>query len=200
MDIKKMSLKKSLPYILILAGLVGLVASFILTIDTFKVLQDPSYKPSCNLNPVLSCGSVINSKQGEIFGFPNPIAGLAAFGGLFTVGIAMLAAPKFKKWWYQGLNLGAFGGILFVHWLFYQTVYRIHSLCPFCLGVWVATITTFWYVTLYNIDEGIINLPKGLKKYYPWVRKHHFDILILWFLIIFALILKHFWYYYGRGL
>ncbi len=31
----------------------------------------------------------------------------------------------------------------------------------------------------------------------PWVRKHHLDLLILWLLIIFLLILKHFWYYYG---
>jgi hypothetical protein len=65
--------------------------------------------------------------------------------------------------------------------------------------VWVVTITAFWYVTLYNHDQKYIRLPKGkLQSAHDWVRRHHLDILILWFLIIAGLILKHFWYYYGR--
>jgi len=65
--------------------------------------------------------------------------------------------------------------------------------------VWVVTITSFWYVTLYNIDNKYIKLPRGrTQSVYGWIRKHHLDLLVLWFLIIAALILNHFWYYYGR--
>ncbi len=67
------------------------------------------------------------------------------------------------------------------------------------MAVWVVSITAFWYVTLYNIDQKNIRLPKKAGKPYAWIRRHHLDLLVLWFLIITALILKHFWYYYGRN-
>jgi hypothetical protein len=68
------------------------------------------------------------------------------------------------------------------------------------MTVWVVTITCFWYVTLYNIDQKHIKLPKGkAQQVYGWIRRHHLDILVLWLLIIAGLILKHFWYYYGKN-
>jgi hypothetical protein len=64
----------------------------------------------------------------------------------------------------------------------------------------VVTIPVFWYVTLYNIDQRNIRLPKGkAQKAYGWVRRHHLDLLILSYLLIIFWILKHFWYYYGRN-
>ena len=100
----------------------------------------------------------------------------------------------------MGLEIGAVFGIGFIHYLFYETVYRIHALCPYCMAVWVIVIPTFIYITLYNLETGVIKLP---KKYHPltdFLVKHHLDILILWLVIIAGLILKHFWYYYGHYL
>ncbi|MGH7238015.1 MAG: vitamin K epoxide reductase family protein, partial [Candidatus Saccharimonadales bacterium] len=96
------------------------------------------------------------------------------------------------------LELGTFLGVIFVHWLFFETVYRIHALCPYCMGVWVVTITMFLYVTLYNLRTGQIFNNHRNGKLVQFIGRHHLDILILWFLIIAALILKHFWYYYGH--
>jgi len=202
LGIRKITLAKALPYILIVAGIIGLISSFVITYDKMQLLENPSYKPSCNLNPIISCGSVMASSQGSAFGFPNPWIGLAAFAVLTTVGVSMLAGAKFKRWFWLGLEVGTIFGIGFVHWLFFQSVYRIHALCPWCMAVWVAVITTFWYTTLYNIEQGFIKLPAGKpwQRFGTFIRKHHLDILVLWFLIIFALILKHFWYYYGKGL
>lgn len=194
----KLTVARSLPYMLIVAGIIGLIASFILTWDKFKILENPLYHPNCDLNPIISCGSVMQSKQGSAFGFPNPFIGLAAFGALLTIGMAIKAGATFKRWFWLGLELGTIFGLFFVHWLFFETVYRIHALCPYCIAVWIVTITSFWYVTLYNIDQGNIVLPKKLMPAYGWVRKHHLDLLVVWFLIIAALILKHFWYYYGH--
>jgi hypothetical protein len=68
------------------------------------------------------------------------------------------------------------------------------------LGTDAATIPLFWYVTLYNIDQGNIRLPGGrVKKAYKWVRRHHLDLLVLAYLLLFFWIMKHFWYYYGRN-
>lgn len=42
-----------------IAGSIGLRASLILVIERYELLVDPSCVPSCGLNPVLSCGSVM---------------------------------------------------------------------------------------------------------------------------------------------
>jgi uncharacterized membrane protein len=198
---RKITLQKALPYILIVVGVIGIYCSFILTQDKFKLLENPNLHLSCSLNPIIACGDVIKSKQGSAFGFPNPYIGLAGFAGVLMVGITLIAATKLKRWYWLMLEAGLLFAVGFIHWLFYETVYRIHAICLYCIAVWIITITSFWYVTLYNIDQRNISLPKGrAQKIYPWVRRHHLDILITWLLIIAALILKHFWYYYGKHL
>jgi len=200
MNFKNWSVKKALPYILIIAGIIGYTMAFIIMFEKVQLADNPGYVPSCNLNPVISCGSVMKSDQATAFGFPNPFIGLGAFPVLTVIGLAILAGATFKRWFWLGLNAGLLFGLGFVHWLFFESVYRIGALCPYCIGVWIVTITSFWYVTLYNIDQKNIKLPAGkTQKVYAWIRKHHLDLLVLWFLIIFALILKHFWYYYGRN-
>jgi uncharacterized membrane protein len=141
------------------------------------------------------------SEQGQKFSVPNMYLGFGAFASIAVVGIAMLAGAKMKRWFWLGMQIGVTLGMLGVMGLFVDSVYIIHALCPICMTIWVCTITAFWYVTLYNIDSKIIVLPKGkTTEIYHWVRRHHIDLLILWFLIIAAFILKHFWYYYGRNI
>ena len=53
----------------------GFLASFLLTIDKIKILKDAKFNPSCNINEVLNCKSVMISKQAEVFGFPNSLTG-----------------------------------------------------------------------------------------------------------------------------
>jgi len=197
---KKRTLKDNLPYILIICGLIITLSAFFLSIDVVKILQNPSYKPSCDINPVVSCGSVIKTHQASVFGFPNPYIGLFAGGIVVATGAAMLAGAQFKKWYWQGMELGTVLGTVFIGWLFYESLFTIHDLCPYCMAVWVATITSLWYVSLFNIDQGNIKLSKKLSKPYAWVRKHHADLIVLIFLVIAAFILHHFWYYYGKHL
>ncbi|MGC1176787.1 MAG: vitamin K epoxide reductase family protein [Candidatus Saccharimonadales bacterium] len=199
MSIKNLTLQKALPYILLIGGIIGYICAFIIMFDKIRILNNPRYVPSCDLNPIISCGSVMQSKQATAFGFPNPFIGLGAFPVVAVIGGAMLAGAKFKRWFWLGLNAGLVFAIGFVHWLFFESVYRIHALCPWCMVVWVVSITSFWYVTLYNVDQKHIKLPKGKpQQVYRWIRSHHLDLLVLWLLIIAFFILKHFWYYYGH--
>lgn len=191
------TLERSIPWLLIICGTIGLLAAAIIMIDKVRLLEDPSFTPICDLNPVVSCGSVMQSDQSQAFGFPNPIIGLVAFPVVITTGVVMLAGGALRRWYWLGLQAGVLFGIGFIHWLFYQSVYNIGALCPFCMAVWVVTITAFWYVTLYNIQAGHIKLHSTLQTVATFARRHHLDILVFWFLIIGALILHHFWYYYG---
>jgi len=187
------------PYTLIVGGALGLFASLSLSLDEIKLLKNPGFQPICNLNPLLSCTSVISSHQAKAFaGVPNPYIGLAGFAVVVTFGMAMLAGAKYKKWFWQGLLIGTFLATLFIHWLFFQTVYNIGKLCIYCMLTWAVTIALFWYSLLMNHRQGFVPFLKGkLKPAADFASRHHLDFLIAWYLIIFFLILNHFWYYFG---
>lgn len=189
-----------MPWILVISGVIGLICSYIISLDKVKLLENPHFQPNCDLNPIISCGSVMSSPQGSVFGFPNPWIGLAAFAVLITIGMGLLAGAKFKRWFWLGLEIGTVLGMALAYWLLYESVYRIHALCPYCLTVDVVVTTTFWYTTLHVINQGWLRLPKSWDRGVAFVKRHHLDILILWFIIVTALILKHFWYYFGQHL
>lgn len=194
------SLARILPWILVVGGLIGLVCSLILAYDQMQIWQNPSYQPACSLNPVISCGNVINSGEGKLLGVPGPLYGLLVFPVLITIGMALFAGAQFKRWFWIGLQLGATGGFAFALWMFLVSTYVVNSLCPFCLTVDVAVYTMFWYITLYNFERGHIKVSKRLQKIPTVMRRFHVDWLILWFIIMIVLALKHFWYYYGTHL
>jgi uncharacterized membrane protein len=196
---KNISLTKAMPWLLVILGTIGLACALIIMYDKVELLKDPTFRPDCDLNPIISCGSVMESKQASAFGFPNPFIGMVGFSIVVTTGMAILAgAAKLKRWYWLGLELGTIFGLAFVHWLFFQSVYHINALCPYCMVVWATTISLFWYVTLHNIQMGHIKVKGALEKAAFFARRHHLDILIFWFLLIAFFILKHFWYYYGE--
>ncbi|HMS23586.1 MAG TPA: vitamin K epoxide reductase family protein [Candidatus Saccharibacteria bacterium] len=192
----KLTLKQVLPYMLIIFGAIGLIAAFILTMEKMTLLSNPNYQPSCNLNPVLSCGSIIRTDEASAFGFPNPFIGLAGYSVVITIGVGLLAGATFKKWFWKGLNIGALLGFIFIHWLFYESLYDIGALCIYCMVVWAITAPLFWYTTLYNLREGNLSTPKKLKSAVQFANKHHLDILITWYMLIILAIITNFWYYW----
>lgn len=200
MSIKNLTLKKALPWIMVIAGIAGIYCAFVLSQDKLKLIENPNLQLDCSLNPIVACGNVIKSAQGHAFGFPNPFLGLAGYAAVLTIGVAILAGGKFRRWFWLAIQIGLLLAMFFLGWLLFQSLYSIHALCPYCLVVDAVTIPLFWYVTLYNIDQKNIRLPKGrAQKAYVWVRRHHLDLLVLFFILIFVWILHHFWYYYGRN-
>ena len=200
MKMPNLSLKRALPYILIIGGIVGIYCAFVLSQDKLRLIENPSLQLDCSINPVIACGNVIKSAQAHAFGFPNPFLGLAGYAAVLTIGVAMTAGARFKRWFWILVEAGLLFAVAFLAWLLFQSLYSIHGLCPYCLAVDAVTIPMFWYVTLYNIDQKNIRLPTGkAQKAYGWVRRHHLDLLVLSFLLIIAWIIKHFWYYYGRN-
>lgn len=141
---------RSTPWLLIIGGLIGWYASFQLTLDKIRILSDPDFSPACDINPVLSCGSVIITDQASVFGFPNPVIGLGGFAVVVTLGVVLASKVRIPSWIWIGLNLGALAGFGFVIWLVSQSLYSIGALCPWCMVVWTVTIAIFWAVTAEN--------------------------------------------------
>lgn len=183
--------------LLAVAGVIGFAASATLLIEKVSLLEDPSYVPTCSINPILSCGSVMRTDQAEAFGFPNPIIGVAGFAVVATTGIAMLAGATMRRWYWLGLQTGTTFGVVFVHWLAFQSVYRIGALCPYCMVVWGVTIPLFVYTSLHNLGVGYIPVPRSLRRFTDAARRYHGAILTAWFLALAAAIADRFWDYWS---
>lgn len=193
-------LEKALPWILVICGIIAIIASIMITQEKIDLAGNPHYQPACDLNPIVSCGSVMKSSQAHVFGFMNPFIGLIGFPVVVAVGMAMFAGAKFKRWFWQGMQIGLSLGMIFAYWLLWQSVYRIHALCPYCLSVDLVLTTAWWYTTLYNFHHGHLRLPRRLTAAGAFVKRNHAGLLVLWFLIVIFFILKHFWYYFGHHL
>jgi uncharacterized membrane protein len=158
--------------LLVITGAAGLLAAWVITLDKFKLLENPNFVPGCSLNPVVSCGSVMKSAQASAFGFPNPMLGLATYPVVMGIGLGLLAGARYKRWYWLGLQAGTLFGVGFCTWLQYQSLYSINALCLWCCLAWVATILMFWYVTSHNVRNGVIPAParvRGFLDEFTWV-------------------------------
>ncbi|GHE39788.1 membrane protein [Streptomyces cellulosae] len=182
--------------LLTLGGAIGFLAAFTLTVEKIALLKDPSYSPSCSINPVLSCGSVMTTPQAEVFGFPNPLLGIAGFAVVTTLGVILLAGAVLPRWMWWTLQAGVVFGVVFVHWLIFQSLYRIGALCPYCMVVWTVMIPVFWYTTVHILTRGYLPVPDGVRRSARAVAGYHGVVLTAWYLIIAVLILQRFWLYW----
>lgn len=191
-------LSRLLPWLLVVCGIIGVIASVAITAEKFDLLQNPNYHPVCDLNPIVSCGSVMQSTQAATFGFTNTYIGLLGFPVVIAIGVAMLAGAKFKRWFWLGLEAGLGLGVLFAYWLLLQSVYNIRALCPYCLSVDVALTVLFWYLSLYLVQQKLVPVPDRFARIAGFVQRHHLDLLVAWLLLVTAVIVQHFWYYFGH--
>lgn len=172
-------------------SVIGLLASFTLLRDTLEVARDPSFNPSCNINPILSCQSVMSSSQAEILGIPNPAFGIAAFTALFVFAVLVLARTSFASWiWKVGIAI-ATAGLLFTLYLYLTSITVLGTICPWCFVTWLVTVAIFWSLITYTLAAKIIVLPKKLLFLSRvWVRYASL-ILASWYVaLVFILLLR----------
>lgn len=183
-------------WLLLVGGLIGLAASLVLLVEKIELLKNPDYVPSCNISPLLSCGSIMRTSQSEVFGFPNPILGVIGFAVVVTVGASLLAGAKYGLGFWLGLQAGTTLGAVFVHWLIFQSLYRIDALCPYCMVVWVVTMAILLHVTLATlrrVTPDLLGVPARIVRV---GAEFHGVILTAWVLAVAGLITIRFWDYW----
>ena len=182
---------------LVVGGLVGLVASAVLLVERIRLAEDSDYVPSCSINPVLSCGNVMESAQASLLGFPNPIIGVAAFPVVLATGMALLAGGRLARWYWLGLQAGVTVALALISWLVFQSLYRIGALCPYCMVVWIVVIPLFWYVTLRNLSAGAFGESTARSRRAEVLRDWSAPGLFGAYLLVVLLILERFWDYWS---
>ncbi|ORA13533.1 vitamin K epoxide reductase family protein [Mycobacterium asiaticum] len=176
----------------LIAGAIGLLSSITLTVEKIELLRNPSYVPSCNINPIVSCGSVMVTPQASLFGFPNPLLGIAGFTVVVVTGVLAVTKVPLPRWYWVGLAVGVLLGTVFVHWLIYQSLYRIGALCPYCMVVWAVTITLL-VVVLSVLVRPVIRDRTAVRLLFSW----RWSLVTFWFTAVILLIMARFWNYWS---
>ncbi|MGZ0710729.1 vitamin K epoxide reductase family protein (plasmid) [Coraliomargarita sp. W4R53] len=149
---------------LVVAGAIGWWAAFQLTVEKFHAYANPGEAASCDFNPLVQCTKNLDSWQGSVFGFPNPILGLTAWVAPIVVGMAILAGARFARWFWLLLELGLTLALVFVIWLISQSIFVLGTLCPWCMVTWAVTIPTFYIVTLHVLRTGLLPAPASIRR------------------------------------
>lgn len=175
----------------LIAGVVGLTASATLLIEKIEMLQNPAYIPSCSINPVLSCGSVMVRPEASAFGFPNPLIGVVSFTLVVVTGVLTVARVGLPRWYWLGLTVGAGLGVVFTHWLIYESLYEIGALCPYCMVVWSVIVPLFAVVAPIALRPLAANPVARFLYHWRW------PLVALWFTAVALAILVRFWDYWS---
>lgn len=175
----------------LIAGILGEIASFVLSVEKIRQLESPTYVPSCSINPVLSCGSVMLTDQASAFGFPNPLLGIAAFSVVIVTGVLAVSGVRLPTWYWSGLAAGTLVGSVFIHWLIFQSLYRIGALCPYCMVVWVVTLALLVVVASIALRSLAGNAVVDLLYQWRW------PLYALWVTAVALMILDRFWTYWS---
>ena len=167
---------------MIVSGVLGLVASFVLSIEAWQLAADPNASFSCDLNTVISCGQVARTRQAHLLGFPNAFLGIFFETIVLTISVSMLLGVRFPRLIMLGAQALYTIGLFFALWLFSQSYFRIHALCPWCLLITFTTTLVWAGLTRINVRDGNIPAPAGMRRFvaagYDWFVTGAFCLLI----------------------
>lgn len=164
---------KSVLWWILITGLIGFFGAATLTYEHIHQLLNPNESLSCDFNNLISCGTVMKQEQAHIFGFPNSWVGVVGF--ILVIGFASMQlffGRQYSKRTWMAFIAGLGFAVTFVSFLFSQSMFVIHVLCPYCMVVWAGTIPLFIHVLLWARANEIFDLkPAALnraKAVYEW--------------------------------
>lgn len=155
----------------------SLVASFVLAVEAVTLAADRDAVFTCDVNAVVSCGTIGRSWQASAFGFPNAFLGLVSEPVVLTLAVAGLVGVRLPRWMMLGAQLGYTLGLVLAYWLLHQAIFDIGALCPWCLLVTVATTFVFVELTRVNVLERNLPLPPLALRFLAEVIRHRLDLL-----------------------
>lgn len=183
-------------WVMLVAAIFALGAAFVLSLEKIHLMSDPDAVLSCSLNVVLNCSTVMQTWQSQVFfGIPNMYIGLMAFPVIITVAMAALwGGAKYTRGFLIAMNIGVLLGTIFAYWLFFQSVYAIQVLCPWCLVVTTACTLMLAAAVHIGLRENIWNLSKKSNEIVQNFLKSGFHQLIvaMWIVLMVVLVFLKF--------
>ncbi len=124
-------------YSLLILSILGIVISIYLLIVHYSNI--PIACPKTNF---VNCDLVLKSSYAVLFGIPMPFYGIF----FFLVALFFLNRIKILIWW---LSIG----ILFVFYLLYTELFRLHVICLWCTSVHIIVFIMFFISLIFHLFD-----------------------------------------------
>ena len=134
----------SVKLVMLVTSVIGFLAAGQLILERLELFKDANHVTSCDINPILSCGSIMKTWQASLFGFPNPFIGLVSFAVVTTIAAGLFAGARYARWFWIALTVTTTFAVVFLGWLWWQSLYSIGALCIYCMIVWTVT-SLLWF-------------------------------------------------------
>lgn len=175
--------------VLLFGGVVGWLAALTSLVEKPHLLTDPNARLLCDINPFISCGSVMQSWQASAFGVPNMAIGLGGFAIMAAAGSLVLAQAPLPRWFRAAVLGGMTFAFAFVHFLAISAIFVIHALCPWCIIVWTVTAPMFFATSAHAVEAGTIRVPQVLGD----ILRRWILLTAAWYVLVVAVIMVAFW-------
>lgn len=179
---------------MLVGSVASLVASLVLSVDALRLAEDPGAALACDINAVLSCGTVASSWQASVLGFPNAFLGLMTEPVVITLAVAGLSGVRLPRAMMLAAQVVYTVGLGFAYWLFHQAMFDIGALCPWCLLVTVATTLVWFELTRVNVLRDDLLLPRRVQSALATAVRLRVDVFVavVWLLLlVLAIVLRY---------
>lgn len=178
-------------WVLVVGGAIGLIATFMLTLEYLHKLQAPTEQLICDINPFITCGPAMMSDAGNLLGFPNIILGLICFTLTVTTGVIVLTGATLPNWYWICFQIGLIGAAAIITYLQWFSAFGLGKLCLWCMIIWTGTIPLVALTTIANLANGRLGASgvragRGLAN---WAVV----VVVLWYLAVIGLIALGMW-------
>lgn len=179
-------------WVLLIFATTALIAAFTLSNEEIHLMKHPDAILSCTFNLVLNCATVMKTWQASVFfGIPNMFIGLMAFPVIITVAVAALwGGATYKKGFLLAMNIGVLLGTIFAYWLFFNSLYAIEVLCPWCLVVTFSCTMMLAASTHITLRENILKFKKTTnEKIQNFLNNGYHQLVVAsWVVLMVALV------------
>lgn len=176
-------------------SVVGFTASTLLLREEIRAQSDSSYTPICSVNEVIDCGTVMNSWQSEVFGFPSVYLGVIGFFFFSIISLLYALGYKLHKYVWALMQAGVVFAVIFTAWMMWVAIMDIKTLCIFCMVVWACVIplnTLVYSITVRDYLD-LDSIGNAVSKY--WFAETLVEYLIVAALIAhFVLDISSLWF------
>ncbi len=172
-------------------GVIGLVASFLETLEYQEILKNAHAQLVCNLNSVFSCGNVLNAWQSKIFGFPNSMLCMVFFTVMLSAGLIGVTGGvlgRKLRLWLHGI---ATFFLCFALWFMWESTFKVQALCILCVFCFSGLLTINWAWLRTNVDD--LPMSKRRREQLRAAIRQGLDTfawLVLAIVIAFVMVLK----------
>lgn len=176
-------------WVIAISGLIGLLASFIQTIERINYADDKLAVLSCDINSVIGCSNVFDAWQSSVFGFSNSLMCMVFFGFLLAIGLAAATGSVINKYYRLAINFFSLFFLGFGAWYLHQSAFDVGTICVFCIFCYASVILANWAQLRLNYNDWPMS--KKYKNLTTKCIKHGADSFfwILWALVVTALLI-----------